>query len=29
MLRSPDAAALRDRWIAHGPSAMLDGIAAR
>jgi AcrR family transcriptional regulator len=29
MLRSPDAAALRDRWIAHGPTAMLDGIAAR
>jgi AcrR family transcriptional regulator len=29
MLRSPDAAALRDRWVAHGPTAMLDGIAAR
>jgi hypothetical protein len=29
MLRSPDAAELRNRWIAHGPTAMLDGIAAR
>jgi AcrR family transcriptional regulator len=29
MMRSPDAAALRDRWIAHGPTALLDGIATR
>jgi AcrR family transcriptional regulator len=29
MLRSPDAAELRNRWIAHGPTAMLDGIASR
>ena len=29
MLRSPDAAGLRDRWIAHGPTAMLEGIASR
>lgn len=29
MLISPDAAALRGRWIAHGPTALLDGIAAR
>jgi AcrR family transcriptional regulator len=29
MMRSPDAAALRDRWIAHGPTALLDGVAAR
>lgn len=28
MLRSPDAAALRDRWLAHGPTALLDGIAS-
>lgn len=28
MLRSPDAAALRDRWVAHGPTALLDGIAS-
>lgn len=29
MLRSPDTAALRDRWVAHGPTALLDGVAAR
>ena len=29
MLGSPDAAGLRDRWIAHGPAALLDGIATR
>jgi hypothetical protein len=28
MLRSEDAAALRERWIAHGPTALLDGIAS-
>lgn len=28
MLVSPDAAALRGRWIAHGPTAIFDGIAA-
>lgn len=29
MMRSPDAAGLRDRWLAHGPTAMLEGVAAR
>jgi AcrR family transcriptional regulator len=29
MLRDPDAAALRQRWIEHGPTALLDGIASR
>ena len=29
MMRSPHTSALRERWIAHGPSAMLDGVAAR